>query len=76
MHTIRHGSAIFHKGKMKRHTLIIAIIIVLLIIIIISLNLRSSTVEKQKEIISNAQIILKSGNAQIVLNEDDITFNS
>lgn len=76
MHTIRHGSAVFHKRKMKRHTIIVAIIIVLSIIIMISLNLRSSKVEKQKEILSNAQIILKSGNTQIVLNKDDITLNS
>ncbi len=56
----------------KRAAIIISIIVILTIVLIISLNLNKASIEKQKEILANAQIILVYDEKAIILNRDDI----
>lgn len=56
----------------KRAAIIISLIAVLLITIAITLNFNKISNEKQKEILSNAQIILKYDDNELLLTKDNI----
>lgn len=56
----------------KRAAIIALIIVILTIVLIISLNFNKSFIEKQKEILSRAQIILVYDEKAIVLNRENI----
>lgn len=60
----------------KRVTIVVLLIIILTIIIFISLNINRTYVEKQKEILSKAEIILKYDDKKKVLTKDNIMFYS
>jgi len=59
----------------KRLLTVISIITVLIAIITISLKLNQSSMEIQKEILVNAEILLIFGDNQIILDKDDITMS-
>lgn len=56
----------------KRAAIIVAIIVILTIVLVISINLNKASIEKQKEILANAQIILVYDENAIVLNRENI----
>lgn len=73
MRSIRYDCALFHKRKMKKRAAIIAVLIIILtIVLIISLYINKDSIEKQKEILANAQIILIYDEKEIVLNRKNI----
>lgn len=77
MLSIRYGSTIFHKGEMKKRAAIIALLIIILtIVLIVSLNLNKANIQKQKSILSNAQIILVYDGKETVLNKENIILYS
>ncbi|HHZ02665.1 MAG TPA: hypothetical protein GX396_07025 [Tissierellia bacterium] len=57
---------------MKRVAIVITIIIILTIILIISLYLNRDLVEKKKEILEKAEIILKYEDREVILNKENI----
>ena len=59
----------------KKLITVISIITVLLAIIAISLKLNQPSIEMQKEILANAEILLTFGDNQIILNKDNITMS-
>lgn len=56
----------------KRVAIIVSLIAVLSITIAITLNLNKASIETQKEILSNAQIILKYDDNELLLTKDNI----
>lgn len=62
---------------MKKRAAIIAVLITILtIVLIISLNLNKANIEKQKQILSDAQIILVYDEKETVLNKENIALYS
>ncbi len=77
MYSIRYGCTIFQKGKMKKRAAIISVLMIgLTIVLIISINLNKANIEKQKSILSNAQIILLHDEKARVLNKENIILYS
>lgn len=59
----------------KRAAIIVILIFILTITLIVSLNLNKALIEKQKQILSNAQIILKyNGNEKVLTKEEIILY--
>lgn len=56
----------------NKAAIIVILIIVLIITLIISLNLNKAFIEKQKEILAKAEIILNHDNNEIVLTMEDL----
>ncbi|MFA9422924.1 MAG: molybdopterin-dependent oxidoreductase [Sedimentibacter sp.] len=57
----------------KRLLIVISIIIILLASVIFSLKLNGPSIEMQKEMLANAEILLKYDDTQIILNKENIT---
>ncbi len=61
---------------MKKNAVIVILLITLTITLIISLNLNKATIEKQKELLSNAQIVLVYDEKVSILNRENIILYS
>lgn len=59
----------------KRLLMVISVITVLLAIIAVSLKLNQQSMEMQKEILANAEILLSYDDDDIILSKDDITLS-
>ena len=77
MWSIRYGCALFHKRAMKKRAAIIVILITALTItLIVSLNLNKAYIEKQKETLAEAKIVLTADERSILLNRENIILYS
>jgi hypothetical protein len=56
----------------KRALIIVLLVIILTITLIISLNLNKASIEKQKQILANVQIVLKYNDKEKVLTKEEI----
>lgn len=57
----------------KRAAIVIWVIVVLVIMIYISMKLSKPSIEKQKQILANAEIVLVHGDNEIIMNIHDIS---
>ncbi len=60
----------------KRAAIIVALILILIIVLTISLNFNNANIEKQKQILANAQIVLAYDGKISILNRENIILYS
>lgn len=57
----------------KKVLIITSVIVILLIVMLVSMKLSQPSIEKQKEILANAEIVLIDGDNEIIMNINDIS---